>query len=79
MDYVLHRYIGYITESRRDECARIIQRAYRNHRSYELARREDIIRRRISSVVDTIYNDQDEILYWNSLRDNVLSCMWQRI
>ena len=68
MDYVLYNVFGYATHNLASEAASKIQRAYRNHKRFELAWRTAIIHNRAPTHED---NDDCEVEYWQSQRAQV--------
>ena len=67
MDYYLHNYLGYTTNHFMDENAKIIQKAFKNHRSFEINRRIDVIRHSIPQLETEC--DNEEIDFWNEQRN----------
>jgi hypothetical protein len=66
MDSILYNVLGYATEEYTARAATMIQKAYRNHRSYELGWRAD----RLQGLVPTRdgTDTDEELEYWNEQR-----------
>ena len=71
MDYFLYNITGYKTEGYLNSSAKKIQRAYRDHKSYEINRRIDEIlynKKKNKKEEDT---DKEELEYWNLMREKI--------
>ena len=66
MDYILYNLLGYVTNDRANHAATVIQRAYRDHVSYELTVRADVISRLVP--VRDSFDPLEEFEYWNQQR-----------
>ncbi len=66
MDHVLYNVLGYATEDFLTRAATRIQRAYRDHKSYELGWRAD----RMGSLVPVqdSFDPSEELDYWEEQR-----------
>ncbi len=75
MDYYLYNYLGYSTNFFLNENASIIQRVYRDHRSYEINRRLDIIEGKMFDYLernkDLEQDALDELDFWKDLRTQI--------
>jgi len=75
MDYYLYNYIGYSTNHFLNENASIIQRVYRDHRSYEINHRIDIIEGKMVDYLernkDIELDEQEELGFWKELRTQI--------
>jgi len=75
MDYYLYNYIGYSTNHFLNENASIIQRVYRDHRSYEINHRIDIIEGKMVDYLernkDIELDEQEELDFWKELRTQI--------
>ena len=73
MDYFIYNLTGYKTNSLLENSARLIQKAYKNHRSYELYRRLDMIRYRENNMIrkNEKVEEKEELEYWNYQREKI--------
>ena len=72
MDYLIYNLTGYKTHNHLENCANIIQRAYRNHKSYEINKRIDIIKNKRKENIKILdKEDEEEMDYWKYLREKV--------
>ena len=69
MDRVLYNVLGYATDEYVARAATRIQRAYRNHKSYELGWRAD--RLNGSVPIRDGFDSGEEIEYWEARRELV--------
>jgi len=69
MDHILYNVLGYATDEYIASAATRIQRAYRNHKSYELGWRTD----RLAGLVPVQdnFDPREEIDYWEEQRELV--------
>ena len=73
MDNLIYNISGYKTNYLLNTSAKKIQNAYKNHKSYQINRRIDIIRNRIPKKEITELDMNQEIIYWNNLRNIIKS------
>lgn len=66
MDHVLYNVLGYATEQYTSYAAIRIQRAYRNHKSYELGWRTDRLKGLVP--VQDSFDSREELDYWDEQR-----------
>jgi len=66
MDHILYNVLGYATEDYTARAAARIQRAYRDHRSYELGWRADRLRGLVPVQDD--FDPHEEVDYWEEQR-----------
>lgn len=66
MDHILYNFLGYATEEYTYRAAIRIQRAYRNHKSYELGWRTDRIKCLVP--IQDSFDPCEEHDYWDEQR-----------
>jgi len=71
MDYFLYNIAGYKTNNYMNSSARKIQRAYRDHKSYEINRRMDDILYNKNKNKKEEDTDKEELEYWNLMREKI--------
>ena len=72
MENILYNYTGYLTDNLKNSYASKIQKAYRDHKSYEINKRIDIIRHKIPEYQDND-EEEEEITYWKLIRNSIKS------
>ena len=74
MENILYNYTGYLTDNLKNSYASKIQKAYRDHKSYEINKRIDIIKHNIpESQKNDKLEEDEEITYWKLIRNSIKS------
>ena len=74
MDKLLYNIFAYKTDQLLDNSAIIIQRAYKNYKTFQIKRRIDIIKNLIPNKKDNIeLENTEELTYWNNMRKIIKS------
>ena len=74
MDKLLYNIFAYKTDLLFNNSAIIIQRAYKNYKTFQIKRRIDIIKNLIPNKKDNIeLENTEELTYWNNMRKIIKS------
>ena len=73
MDFYLYKVFGYKTNNLLYFSALKIQKAYKNHKDYEIKKRLDIINNnnfpKNTNYEKDIYDENEELKYWGQMRN----------
>jgi len=71
MDNLIYNFTGYVTNNYLNISAMKIQKAYRDHKSYEIKRREDIIKNKKIEKDTSKKDEEEELKFWNLMREKI--------